>query len=420
MSVESRYTKTENRLIPEGWRNFMLGDVAEVFGGATPSTNVADYWNGDIPFVTPSDVTDLKGSNTLKSTKKGITKAGFNSTSAACIPAGAVLLTSRATIGFCCINKIPVVTNQGFINLVCKDELCNIYALYLIRSLKRELERLSDGSTFKELARRSFRKISIVLPPLAEQHKITSILSIVDDSLQKSDEIITKTQQLKKGLMQQLLTQGIGHMRSKKTELGEVPESWRVVRINQICKVRRGASPRPIEDASYFSKSGRGWIRIVDATSTYKYLKRTSQYLSKKGESKSVEVNPGDLIMSICATIGKPIIVDIPACIHDGFVWFSELSQDMLGEYLFYVLQNKEQDFVKKKQIGTQGNLNTKLVGSTIIVLPPNEEQQKIVEILSTVDNKLEKELLRKEQIDRLKKSLMHDLLTGNVRVKVS
>ena len=204
----------------------------------------------------------------------------------------------------------------------------------------------------------------------------------------------------------------------KETPIGKIPKDWEVVRINELCKVRRGASPRPIRDPSYFSDSGRGWIRISDVTNTYKYLRKTTQYLSEKGISKSVKVNPRDLIMSICATIGKPIILDMEACIHDGFVWFSKLSNKVDTEYLFYVLQMNEIKFVNMKQTGTQGNLNTTLVGKIHISLPSIPEQQKIAEILSTTDEAIQKvdEVIAKTE--RLKRGLMQELLTKGIRHK--
>jgi len=210
----TKFKQTAVGEIPDAWEIFRLGDVAESFGGATPSTNVSDYWNGAIPFVTPTDVTNLRGGNFLTSTKKSITKAGFNSISAKCVPTGSVLVTSRATIGSCCINAIPAVTNQGFINLVCKNDLYNLFALYLVRSLKRELERLSDGSTFKELARRSARKVMIPLPPLSEQKKIASILSTLDDRIKTETQRNEELQRLKRGLANILLT---GKVRVKVT-----------------------------------------------------------------------------------------------------------------------------------------------------------------------------------------------------------
>jgi len=190
----------------------------------------------------------------------------------------------------------------------------------------------------------------------------------------------------------------------------EVPEGWEIKKLNALAKIRRGASPRPIGDKKYFSNDGRGWIRISDVTSTYKYLRKTSQYLSEIGETKSVSVDKGDLIMSICATIGKPIIVDMPACIHDGFVFFNSLKREIDTEFLFYVLQNKERDFTSRRQSGTQGNLNTTIVGNVKILKPPFNEQKKIADILSKVDEHINLTEKIIDKTEELKKGLMQKI----------
>ena len=122
--------------------------------------------------------------------------------------------------------------------------------------------------------------------------------------------------------------------------------------------------------------------------------------------------------MSICATIGRPIIVEMEACIHDGFVVFRNLSDEVDTEFLFYYIQKMERKLASRGQHGTQKNLNTKLVGSEVVPLPSLEEQQRIATILSAVDKKIEKEEQYKSQLEKLKKGLMQDLLTGKVRVK--
>jgi len=205
--------------------------------------------------------------------------------------------------------------------------------------------------------------------------------------------------------------------RFKDSPLGRVPEEWEVVELGNVANVKRGASPRPIEDPVYFSEGGRGWVRILDVTSSNKYLKRTTQYLSPIGEQKSVKVEPNELIMSICATIGKPTIVKIPACIHDGFVVFKNLSSQVDIEYLFYYLTFKEKDIQEMGQIGTQGNLNSNLVSSFELLRPPLPEQHRIASILSQIDEAIEKEKKYKEKLERIKRGLMEDLLTGKVRV---
>ena len=190
--------------------------------------------------------------------------------------------------------------------------------------------------------------------------------------------------------------------------------NWKEVKLGSLCNLRRGASPRPISDSKYFG-DGAGWVRISDVTSSKKYLKQTSQRLSSLGESKSVRVVPGDVIMSICATIGKPVIVDMDACIHDGFVVFKELNPEVDNEFLTYWLNMKEGYFNSLGQHGTQKNLNTSIINNTLIKLPPLKEQQKIAEILSSVDAAIEKTEQVIAKTEEVKKGLMQQLLTKGI-----
>jgi type I restriction enzyme S subunit len=184
--------------------------------------------------------------------------------------------------------------------------------------------------------------------------------------------------------------------------------------IGSFAKVRRGASPRPIHDPRYFGGEV-GWVRISDVTQrNYKYLRQTTQYLSALGESKSLRVDKGDLVMSICATVGKPIIIDMAACIHDGFVQLYDI-QDADIEYLFYLLQFHEKDFEKRGQPGTQVNLNTSIVESELVFFPSIGQQQKIAKILTTVDNLIEKTQALIDKYTAIKQGMMADLFTRGI-----
>lgn len=188
-------------------------------------------------------------------------------------------------------------------------------------------------------------------------------------------------------------------------------------RIGEHAKVRRGASPRPIGDPKYFGGTV-GWVRISDATSAKKYLRKTEQYVSPLGESLSVRVDIGDLIMSICATIGRPVIVDMPACIHDGFVQFYEVNNDD-KEYMYYLLQFHEKDLERKGQPGTQVNLNTSIVEDFEAFFPESiAEQRKIARILSTVDAVIEKTEAAIAKYKAIKSGMMRDLFTRGIDIK--
>jgi type I restriction enzyme, S subunit len=179
--------------------------------------------------------------------------------------------------------------------------------------------------------------------------------------------------------------------------LGEVPAHWAVRKIRRLCLVRRGASPRPIDDPIYFNDEGSyAWVRISDVTASEKYLLETEQKLSEFGQSKSVSLEPGDLFLSIAATVGKPIITKIKCCIHDGFVYFLNLKEDR--EYLYYVFLSGEL-YKGLGKLGTQLNLNTNTIGDIQIPLPSLPEQRAIIAFLDRETAKLDALIARKERL---------------------
>lgn len=184
-------------------------------------------------------------------------------------------------------------------------------------------------------------------------------------------------------------------------------------KIKEFAKVRRGASPRPITDPKYFG-GNVGWVRIADVSASNKYLRKTTQYVSPLGESLSVRVDKGDLIMSIAGTVGRPMIVDMPACIHDGFVHIYDFS-NANNEYLYYYLQFFEENIKSLGQSGTQTNLNTSIVGEIDIFFPELKEQSIIATILSTIDQAIEKTERLIAKYECIKTGLMQDLLTRGI-----
>ena len=195
----------------------------------------------------------------------------------------------------------------------------------------------------------------------------------------------------------------------------QVPKNWQKSAIGDYCIVKRGASPKPIQDSKWWGDD-IGWVRISDVTSSRKYLRKTRDTLSPAGVRQSIRIEPGEVILSICATIGRPIITTCPVCIHDGFVWFDGLSNDIDREYFYYYLSSKEDFLASNRQTGTQGNLNTSIVSGVDILLPSSKpEQAKIAEILSTVDRAIEQTEAAIAKQQRIKTGLMQDLLTRGI-----
>ncbi|WQZ61552.1 restriction endonuclease subunit S [Helicobacter pylori] len=197
-----------------------------------------------------------------------------------------------------------------------------------------------------------------------------------------------------------------------------LPKAWQRVRLGDIAEIKRGASPRPIENPKWFcTNSNVGWVRISDISKNSRFLYKTAQKLSKKGIEKSRFIKQNSLIMSMCATIGKPIITKIDTCIHDGFVVFENPKIDL--NYLYYFLCYIEKEWLESGQQGSQVNLNVDLIKNKEVFCPKDlDEQAAIANVLSDVDRylySLDALILKKESV---KKALSFELLSQRKRLK--
>jgi len=202
--------------------------------------------------------------------------------------------------------------------------------------------------------------------------------------------------------------------------LGNVPVHWEIKSIKWESPVKRGASPRPIDDEKYFDDDGdHAWVRIADVSAAGMYLEITEQQLSSFGSSLSVKLKPGSLFLSIAGTVGKPCITKIKCCIHDGFVYFPSWKGN--SKFLFYIFASGE-PYKGLGKMGTQLNLNTDTVGSIRIGLPSNPEQRAIAAYLDEETAKLDALVAKVETaIERLQEyrtALITAAVTGKIDVR--
>jgi len=227
--------------IPQDWEQQNLEEIGTIIGGGTPDSYNKEYWNGKILWAVPTDITKLQ-TNQIEDTKRKITKQGLENSSAKLLPEGTILITSRATIGKCAITTKPISTNQGFQNIVCNNDYDNSFIFYSIKHNRNKLLRLSYGTTFLEISKSEIKKVLVPIPnSIPEQQKIASILSRVDACIESTQKVIDQTILLKTGLMQKLLTRGIGHVTFKKVpwlfgkEI-QIPEGWEVNTFDDVCE----------------------------------------------------------------------------------------------------------------------------------------------------------------------------------------
>jgi type I restriction enzyme S subunit len=189
----------------DDWVETTLGEISEVVGGGTPSTSRPEYWDGQIVWLTPTEVTSQDGKEIDNSIRK-ISELGFKNSGAQILPKGSVILTSRASVGFVAIAGTDLCTNQGFQSLIPKESVVAKFLMFWIQQNRSEFDSRSAGSTFKEISKSNVKSIRILLPPLAEQKRIVEIISVFDNQVEALYSAISKTKNLHSALLSDLLS----------------------------------------------------------------------------------------------------------------------------------------------------------------------------------------------------------------------
>ena len=382
--------------------------MADIWNGATPSTQIPAYWNGTIPFVTPTDITETAGKY-LYTTARKITAEGLSSCPARLLPAGTILVCSRATIGEIKIATTPLCTNQGFKSLVCRETVSNEFLYYLLLTLKSRMVQRATGSTFLEIDRRQIASIEAKFPPPAEQHAVASTLSDVDGLLEALEALIAKKRAVKQATMQ-LLPAG-------KTRLPGFNGEWRTASLEEVAEIVSGATPDTM-NAAYWDGTVP-WCTPTDITSIRgKYLTATNRNITTAGlTSCPTSLLPvGALLLCTRATIGEVKIATFAVCTNQGFK--SLIPKNYVSnEFLYYLLVTLKPRLTRLAAGSTFGEIGKRAIASIEVTLPPLDEQRAIADVLSDMDAEIAALERRVDKTRAVKQGVMQQLLTGRVRL---
>ena len=233
---ETNFKETAVGRIPKDWNVAKVVELGEVVTGTTPSTFNKEYWDGEYPFITPTDITEIKY---VEKTERQVTQKGVER--GRLIPKYSVLVTCIASIGKIALASEPCITNQQINAIICREGVDPHY-VYYATAFRSNILKTWAGRTTNPIVKKSlFEKFPLVLPKTEnEQRTIAEVLSTVDEAIQKTSEVIGKTERLKKGLMQEFFTKGIGHNQFEDTEIGRIPKEWKVVRLGDHIELKSG------------------------------------------------------------------------------------------------------------------------------------------------------------------------------------
>ncbi|MBB6631410.1 restriction endonuclease subunit S [Clostridium algidicarnis] len=422
--MKEGYKKTELGVIPDEWEIKTAGDIFEFTGGLSISreklgeegVNYLHY--GDIHKRNENFI-DL---DIDEQWLPKFNKEYENIKEGAKLETGDVVFAD-ASEDYEGIGKSVAILNYdnkpfvaGLHTIVGKEK-CNLLDEHYKRfcfsttNIRKQFRSLATGSSVYGIKMSSLKRIKILTPPLKEQQKIAQILSTVDSQIDDTDKLIEKTKELKKGLMQRLLTKGIGHKEFKKTEVGEIPVEWEVIRLGEIVNIKSGNSPSKF---NFYDDGKYPFFKVDDMNYSTKYLSIGKLYYN---ESNFDLMNRGMIIFpkrGASIFTNKILILD-----SDGFFDTNLMglicNEKVNNEFLYYFLSYYE--LSKIADTSSIPQINNKHIEPLIISLPEMKEQKQIANILSSVDSQIEEYQNKKTKLEELKKGLMQQLLTGKVRV---
>ena len=229
-----KYKETPIGKMPVDWEVVQIKNISKnFFSGGTPDTTNRDYWDGNIPWVTGADFENQKVGNI----RCYITSEGVKNSATNVISKGNLLVVTRIGVGKLAIAPFDIAISRDITGVILDQEkaLTN-YLYWYLNDSKNRLKALIQRTSINGLLRADLESFVVSLPPISEQKKIADILSTVDDVIRKTTQIIEKTKEQKNGLIQRLLTRGIGHNKFKKTEIGQIPVDWEVVKLRDTVK----------------------------------------------------------------------------------------------------------------------------------------------------------------------------------------
>lgn len=414
--VKKGYKKTEVGVIPEEWNTLKIGSFANCTSGGTPSTIIPSYWAGDIPWMNSGEL-NLKH---VRNVENRISDEGLRNSSTKFIPKYSVLIGLAGqgkTRGTAAINYLELCTNQSIASIFPSNIHNPFFLYYFLDSQYYELRKLSTGDGGRGgLNLGIIKNIVVPIPTLTEQKAIATALSDVDELITKLEKLIEKKKAIKQGAMQQLLTPPNKGGKRLEGYSGE----WERIQLNKVITVARGGSPRPIQDFITTNSDGVDWIKIGDTSSKSKFITSSVEKIIPEGAQFSRKVCSGDFLLSNSMSFGRPYILKIDGCIHDGWLVLQNYQDSFDTEFLYYTLMSNDvfNQYLMKASGSSVLNLNKEIVKTVELNRPTNlDEQRAIAKIFKEMDEEIVMWESRKEKYKIIKQGMMQELLTGKTRL---
>jgi len=411
-------------------------EFANVVGGGTPKTSIEEYWNGNIPWLTPKDLSGTHDRFISKG-ERFISKEGLENSSAKLLPENSVLLSSRAPVGYVAIAKNPIATNQGFRSLIPFDDYNSEFIYYLLLNNTAYLENHASGTTFRELSGSVLSKLEFNIPPLATQKRIADILGTLDDKIELNrqmnhtleamaraifkswfvdfDPVYAKLEGRDTPLPAEVLDLFPAEL--VESELGLIPKGWEVGKVSDYGEVITGKTPST-KNPDYYSGEDVPFLKIPDMHDQF-FITETSNYLSLAGANS--QENKYIPARSICVScIATPGLVVMPALQVQTNQQINSVvpKSNLFSNFLLLALKRRGDEIRLRGSGGSVlRNLNKSDFSNITVIRPDNLQLKHFNNLISPLFDKIINNQYQNHIISKTRDILLSKLMSGEVEV---
>lgn len=387
-----------------GWNTVKLKDICDFIGGGTPSKQVENFWCGNIPWISSSDL--IESSIWEINITRHITAEAVAKSATHICPRNTVLVVSRVGVGKVAIAPFEVCTSQDFTNLVSKKHDARFLA-YCIQNKMKIMAEKTQGTSIKGVTVENIAQMEIELPPQEEQTAIAEALSDIDNLISSQQKLIEKKKAIKQGTMQELLT--------GKKRLPGFSGKWTNTTLGRcFSKIVGGGTPS--RAISEFWNGEIPWATVKDFATFNPY--KTQEYISEAGlnHSSTHLIPKGTLITSTRMGIGKIVIYYVDVAINQDLKALF-VSDDVSKEYIYHLFGMVGKIIESLGNGSTVKGIRIEQLKNLSIVLPKKNEQQAIAQVLSDMDSEIEQLEKKLAKYQQIKQGMMQELLTGRIRL---
>ena len=386
------------------WKLVKLSDIGEIVGGATPPTSHDEYYNGDIPWLTPKDLAGYK-ERYISQGERNITKLGLEKCSAKMMPKHTILFTSRAPIGYIAIAQNPICTNQGFKSIIPNDKIDYLFLYYLMKYNKIHIESMASGTTFKEVSGATMKNIEVRIPDKVSQQKIASILSSLDSKIELNNKINENLEQQVTALFHQIFDESNSNRKH--------------ISANEYFDISIGKTP-PRKESQWLSKNPSDcvWVSISDMGSCGLYIADSSEYITHEAVEKfNVKIVPDNtVILSFKLTVGRIAITDGCMTTNEAIAHF-KTNEPRINEYLYCYLKNFNfQTMGSTSSIATA--VNSKIIKGMPFIVPTDDELEKFHKIAGPLFMMIKSNQRENKYLGELRDVLLPKLMSGEINME--